>query len=282
MKRDLEIRVMTPDEIDMMVEWAAQEGWNPGLNDAACYRLADPNGFLVGLYGGQPVATISVVRYGAEFGFLGFYMVKPEFRGRGFGLAIWQAGLAYLEGCTVGLDGVVAQQDNYRRSGFELAWRNIRFEGRGLGNQPVDADIVPLHSLSFDRLHAYDSAFFPTARDQFLRQWTTQPGHRAVAIVEAGKLVGYAVRRLCRQGYKIGPLYADRAELAERLFQHLAGSLGSADHIYLDVPEVNAEAVALAQRHGMSLSFETARMYKGPAPELPLDRLFGVTSFEIG
>jgi len=28
--------------------------------------------------------------------------------------------------------------------------------------------------------------------------------------------------------------------------------------------------------------FETARMYTGAIPELPMDRLFGVTSFELG
>jgi len=28
--------------------------------------------------------------------------------------------------------------------------------------------------------------------------------------------------------------------------------------------------------------FETARMYRGAAPDLPVDRWFGVTSFELG
>jgi len=40
--------------------------------------------------------------------------------------------------------------------------------------------------------------------------------------------------------------------------------------------------VALAERHHMQVSFETARMYTGDFPELPVNRLFGVTSFEIG
>ena len=43
------IRTMTQDEVELAIDWAAREGWNPGLHDAACYYAADPNGFLVGL-----------------------------------------------------------------------------------------------------------------------------------------------------------------------------------------------------------------------------------------
>jgi len=32
----------------------------------------------------------------------------------------------------------------------------------------------------------------------------------------------------------------------------------------------------------MVVVFETARMYTGAAPQLPLRRLFGVTTFELG
>ncbi len=32
----------------------------------------------------------------------------------------------------------------------------------------------------------------------------------------------------------------------------------------------------------MTVGFETARMYTGPAPALPLRRIFGVTTFELG
>ncbi len=112
-----------------MVEWAAQEGWNPGLTDADCFYAADPAGFLVGRLGDEPIGCISVVRYEPAFAFLGFYIVKPEQRGRGHGFRLWQAGMARLNDRVVGLDGVIAQQENYKKSGFVLAHRNIRFGG---------------------------------------------------------------------------------------------------------------------------------------------------------
>ena len=276
------IRAMTRAELDVAVEWAALEGWNPGLRDADCFFAADPGGFLVGLLDGEPVATISAVKYGDAFGFIGFYIVKPALRGRGYGLALWNAAMAALHGRNVGLDGVVDQQENYRRSGFVLAYRNIRFEGRGGAAPVADAAIVPLASRPFAEVERYDRAFFPDARTSFLRCWIGQRGSEAVGILDDGVLAGLGVMRPCRSGFKIGPLYAGSPQLAERLFDYLRAAAPQDAAVFLDVPEVNVAAVDLAHRHGMRAAFETARMYTGAVPEVPLDCLFGVTTFELG
>jgi hypothetical protein len=282
MAHDYRIRPMTRDEVALAVDWAAAEGWNPGLHDAPCFHAADPQGFLLGLLDGEPVATISVVKYGVDFGFLGFYIVKPGFRGRGLGWALWQAGMSSLAGRNVGLDGVVGQQENYRQSGFALAWRNIRQEGAGGGQAPADHRIVPLAALPFETVSAYDRLFFPADRAAFLRCWIAQPGSVAIGFVEKDRLQGYGVLRPCREGYKIGPLFADDPAIAESLFQALKAAAGAGEKIYLDTPEVNLQAVALARRHSMKVAFETARMYTKGAPPLPMDRLYGVTTFELG
>lgn len=276
------IRPMTRTEIDIAVDWAAAEGWNPGVDDADCFHAADPGGFLVGLHGDEPVATISAVRYGTSFGFVGFYIVKPEYRGRGYGLRIWNAAMEFLAGRNVGLDGVVAQQDNYRKSGFALAWRNVRYEGSGGGQRPDDAGVVPLSSLAFADIERYDRSFFPADRGAFLRSWISQPRGSAVGIVEGGTLRGVAVVRPCRSGYKIGPLFADGPELADRLFVHCRATALQGAPVFLDIPQTNPAALALVERHGMRPAFETARMYTGDFPELPMSRMFGVTTFELG
>lgn len=273
---------MTRAEVDIAIDWAAAEGWNPGLHDADCFYATDPNGFLIGLLGDQPIAVISVVKYGGTFGFLGCYIVKPEYRGQGYGLQIWHAGLAYLEGRTIGLDGVVAQQGNYMKSGFSLANANIRYQGVGGGDFPDNPDIVPLSTRPFAELNAYDQPLFAENRAAFLRGWIDQPESTALGILQENRLAGYAVLRRCRDGHKIGPLFADSPELAERLFRALRARVPSETAVFLDTPASNAEAVAMAQRHGMCMSFETARMYRGPAPQLAGERIFGVTSFELG
>ncbi|MGD2119722.1 MAG: GNAT family N-acetyltransferase, partial [Chromatiales bacterium] len=179
-------------------------------------------------------------------------------------------------------DGVVAQQDNYRKSGFKLAYRNIRYEGVGGGSPDRNPDIVQLSTLPFEVIDSYDRAFFPANRSRFLQAWINQPDSHALGFMQDGKLAGYGVIRRCRTGYKIGPLFAGMPDLAEALFLALKSRVESSHPVYLDVPEVNPAAVALAQRHDMAVSFETARMYKGDAPDMPLERIFGVTSFELG
>ncbi len=118
---ELRVRVMRPEEIAIAVDWAAAEGWNPGLADAECFKTVDARGFLIGELDGAAAATISCVNYDERFAFLGFYIVRPDLRGRGHGLRIWNAAIAHAGERTIGLDGVVAQQGNYRKSGFQLA-----------------------------------------------------------------------------------------------------------------------------------------------------------------
>ncbi len=295
--REYIIRTMTRSEVGLAVDWAAGEGWNPGVFDADCFYAADPEGFLVGLLDGEPVACISVIRYGQSFGFLGCYIVRPGFRGQGFGLRIWNAGLERLRGRVVGLDGVVAQQENYKRSGFASVYRNVRRQGRGRSSTSVPTgcgsstrhfpndvfpDVVALSTLPFGVVEAYDRPLFPDDRACFLRCWIGQEEGRALGVLREGGLAGYGVIRKCRVGHKIGPLFADGPELAEKLLEALTFGLGPEDVFYLDTPEVNSAAVALADRRGMETVFETARMYKGEVPSLPVGRIFGVTTFELG
>ena len=276
---DFIVRTMSADEVAMSVEWAAAEGWNPGLHDPRCLREADPDGFFVGVWRGEPVACISAVAYDDSFGFIGLYIVKPGFRGKGFGMRTWQHAMHYLGDRNIGLDGVVAQQANYRKSGFRLAYRNIRYQGRvsGIGcAQVAAADDVP-----FEQVLAYERRCFPAQRKRFLSTWIAQPDAVALATIDAGRVAGYGVVRRCKTGCKIGPLFADAADVATGLFRALAARMPG-EVIVLDVPETNPAAVALAERHGMTSVFETARMYTKDAPAIAIDRVFGVTSFELG
>ena len=74
---------MSRTDVEFAIRLAADEGWNPGLHDAAAFFDADPEGFLVGILDGRPIGCISAVRYPDRFGFIGLYIVVPEHRGKG-------------------------------------------------------------------------------------------------------------------------------------------------------------------------------------------------------
>jgi ribosomal protein S18 acetylase RimI-like enzyme len=281
----LVIRQMSPPDLEQTLEWAAAEGWNPGLHDVHPFLAADPSGFFLGQVDREPVGSFSAVAYGQSYGFLGLYIVRPEFRGRRFGAALWNAGLDYLGSRTIGLDGVVAQQDNYRRKGFEIAYRTFRYEGTAGKERSAIAssslNLVDLRSISPADLAAYDAQLFPAPRPNFLQAWVRQPGTSALGLIGDAGLTACGVARPCRTGYRIGPLFADDPSLAQLLFNALTSTIPG-QTVYLDVPEPNRAAASLADRHGMKPVFETARMYRGPAPAVDLNRVFGVTSLELG
>jgi ribosomal protein S18 acetylase RimI-like enzyme len=277
------VRTMSRAELDLAIDWAAAEGWNPGLRDAVAFHAADPGGFLVALRDDAPVACISVIRYGDDFGFLGFYIAHPSARGQGCGIRVWRAGMARLAGRNVGLDGVPAQQANYRKSGFTLAWRNIRFEGAlpPLDAPPAGLTLLDAATVRFDRIASFDRRFFPGERDAFLSLWTSLPGHRARFAVRHGEIAAFAVARPCRRGTKIGPLYADDVECALALL-HGVNEPALETPVIIDVPESNVSAVRMVEQLSFAPAFETARMYTGPVPTMDMARLFGVTTFELG
>jgi GNAT superfamily N-acetyltransferase len=276
------IRRMRPEDVRLAINWAAEEGWNPGLNDAECFRAADPDGFFIGEVDGRRVGCISAVAYGPDFGFIGLFLVRREFRGHEIGPRLGQAALRYLGARNIGQDGVLAKVPIYAKLGFRLACSNARYRGSGIAAPAADPAVVELAGLPFAALAEFDRRYFPAPREAFLRAWIAQPGARALARLDArGDVIGYGVARPCRVGHKIGPLFAADAATAQSLLTHLA-AVARGGPVFLDIPEPNVAAVELVTRHRMEKVFATARMYTQAPPPVDLAGLYGVTSFELG
>lgn len=278
------IRRMTLQELrNIALDWADKEGWNPGLEDAECFYAADPNGFLVGFLDEEPIACISAVAYDDNFGFMGFYIVKADYRGQGYGLQIWNEAISYLKHRNIGLDGVVDQQENYKKSGFKLAYNNIRFEGWSKPvTKPVSKHINKINKPDLHHIAEYDRTLFPADRIDFLNQWLTQKHGMGYFWFDENSVKGYGFIRACGKGYKIGPLFADTSEIASQLFEKLCDEVPPNSNVSLDIPEPNAHALALTQINHMKPVFYTARMYTKNEPDIKLERIYGVTSFELG
>ncbi|WP_449247069.1 GNAT family N-acetyltransferase [Desulfarculus baarsii] len=273
------IRNMTRSELDQTMQRAAQEGWNPGLGDAEVYWAQDPGGFWVAEQDGQVLASISAVIYDDAYAFMGFFITRPELRKQGLGLKLGLAAMARLGNRVIGQDGVVAMQDFYRRHGFELAFRGLRWQAQGGG--AASGHSVDPRSLPIEELLAYDRQCFPAPRPVFLQKWLSAPGAHARAVIAGGRLRGYGVVRPSHQGHRLGPLFAEGRAEAETLLQDLLAAAGESP-VFWDAPQNNPHAVAMAQSMGLTHVFETGRMYKNGLPPWRAENVYGLTCLELG
>jgi hypothetical protein len=189
--------------------------------------------------------------------------------------------MAHLGTRNVGLDGVLAQQSNYKRSGFAVAYNHIRYRGEGGG--PVPAGVVRLSAVPFEDVLAYDRGCFPALRPTFLRAWLALPESLALGCLREGRLAGFGVAQRGVEGLKIGPLFADDLAAAEVLLRGLTAVTGGGT-FFLDAPDDTESPAAglLAGRFGMREVLRTARMYTRGRPRLDAGRVFGITSLELG
>ena len=84
---DIRIIETEAEFASVVVKWMAKEKWRPGLKDADCFLACDPSGTLVGELNGKPICCVAITKYGDNFGLTEMYMVRKEYRGKGYGLA---------------------------------------------------------------------------------------------------------------------------------------------------------------------------------------------------
>ena len=265
-----------------LLDWAAAEGWNPGLDDAAAFHSADPEGFLLVRMGGRPAAAVSVVRHDARTAFLGLFICAPEFRGRGLGARVFAAGLAHAGGRSVGLDAVPAQVDRYAAMGFAPVFSSRRWSGdvppdwAASGTRPPQAEQRRIMAASDHGAEGYE-------RRAFLSSWWTDvPGRRTlVRVDDSGALEGHATVRRCREGLKIGPFSARTPDGARSLIGDCAAALGTR-RVAIDVPDDAGPLWQMLERAGFSPDFATTRMWKGTAPARGPGLLRATATLELG
>ncbi|WP_371156940.1 GNAT family N-acetyltransferase [Jannaschia sp. 2305UL9-9] len=272
---------MLRSELDTVLDWAAAEGWNPGLDDADAFWAADPEGFFVAEEDGTPVAAISVVRHDEDYAFLGLYICRPSHRGQGAGLSLWQHAMAHAGKRIVGLDGVPAQQDNYARSGFRPEGKTVRHVG---SLAPLSAgDIRRASDRDIPVLVALEAKASGRLKPAYMRAWFAGAHGRQTFVQYVDDMpTGAVTIRRCREGAKIGPLIApDRTSAMALLGAAAAYTPGP---LSIDVPGGAEGFGEMLRREGFEPSFETARMYAGGtvAPGIAPPVLFAVTSLELG
>ena len=287
----LRVRTLEKADLPLVIDWARAEQFAPGLGDVAIYRHTDRQGLWVGCLGGKPIGCIAGVRYNAEYGFIGLFLVQPEHRGHGYGRQLWAHALANLEGITcIGIEAAPDRIADYAGWGFVPASPTRRWRCLSDGSPPaaVDADGLMLlqgSAIPDAAVQAYDAQRELSPRPHFLADWLHHPAGTVLALISAdGQCHGFGRIRPCLlqkgEGWRIGPLLADSPALAARLVQALMARHPGV--VLIDAPAANAQAAPLLAQLGFAAVSETLRMYRGSLPAVPLDDVYGLACLELG
>lgn len=282
---DIEFRKLDFSGVKNLLNWAEQEGWNPAPHDADVFWATDPDGFYGFYFEGSLIAGGAVVSYNDEFGFMGLFIVKPEYRAGGIGRKLWYLRRDLLIGrlqknAPIGMDGVVEMQPFYKKGGFEIAYKEERYEKLGLELE-TDSRISTITDHDFNQVLSFDKQCFGFLRPQFLKPWIHLPDNKTFKYQRGDLINGYAIVRKVSRGYKIGPLFADDPHVAEELYKACLNVV-IGQPLYIDIPMINKEAVSMIKKYDAKYVFECARMYYGQAPEIDIQKVYGVTTFELG
>ncbi len=282
---NLELQKLDKQGVEILIDWARQEGWNPGKYDYEVFWKTDPNGFYGFYFNGNLIAGGALVSYSGEYGFMGLFIVRSDYRGSGIGNKLWYLRRNLLisrlsEGAPIGMDGVVDMQPFYVKGGFNTAFKDERYECIGQDVE-VSKCISSIQNKDFKDVYNYDKICFGFNRITFLQNWLNLPNSKAFKYTKEGEILGYTVIRKVDSGFKIGPLFAENNKIAEELYKVcLKSAIGQ--KIYLDIPMVNQGAIDLIKKYDSKYVFECARMYFGNAPKIDMSKVYGITTFELG
>ena len=289
------VRNIFNNELQKVTDWAKLEGFAPGFDDISIYRNTDKQGIWVGCLDNEPVGSIACVKYNSSYGFIGLFIVKKEFRNKGYGVRLWQHALNYLKEIQcIGLEAAPNRIDDYQKWGFKKSSITNRWKLFGYDQMPKnkfykdtypDFDVVPVADISSEAVLNYDSQREPSPRPHFLNDWLNNSyGTVKVLLDKNGMCHGFGRIRPCilknnQRGLRIGPLLADTPPLAELLIRELIEE--SADEILLDCPGLNPYANYLLSNLGFLEISKTYRMYKGIQPPFPMNQVYGLACLEL-
>lgn len=290
----LSLRCMEKKDLEMVMNWCKEEKWNVGKYDATAYYTLDPQGHFLFLLDEQPVGAISIVRYSPKLLAIGPFIVKKEYRNKGYGTQIWQHAIELLEkntNATACLYSVPTQISRYASSGFKKDFHIQRWQKSFIKKtsnvEETTEGLKQLNSISIESIIEYDQSIFSASRKKLLAKFIQNEQIVGFASTDNnGKITGFGLIRPCIQGYRIGPLYANHIENAQKLFKTLLDKVNNCT-VFIDAPSHNPNVEHFTSFFNLDRVSEadTVAMFRGEVPisvSANNHKNYAVCSLEVG
>ena len=294
--------VDSAEDLHFFREQAVKAGWRPGIHDMEAFYASDPSGFFIGELDGTRISCIFVVKHNEKFSFVDYYIVDEAYRGRGFGIRTFRAGMASIAGArsNMALDAVLKVVPLYEKSGFvHRGWNLGQYLIQSLKVVHAFSDVNPVaqshHSIvikliievEFEKLTAFDHSIVQFQRRSFLEKWISAESALGwAAVTQTGEVLGYTVVRktLCRSDQqharKLGPLFAESVSIAKALLCTAAQAVSAEapeEKLVVDIPlEGNPGAVEIIQEVEGEGDIRCKRLFTKQALQYPEEKIFGV------
>ncbi|KAF2493561.1 hypothetical protein BU16DRAFT_83657 [Lophium mytilinum] len=225
--------------------------WSRDFNDGQThYTVAGKEGWLVVQSRDDETAEGCIVPfvYANSTGWVGFFIVNEQHRGKGWGAALFRSLLKfYADHNTgiVGLDGVAEQVPTYERRGFVTKCPLVLMVRPSASEAPLSKAVfepeegeklVNLREVPQKLLVESDLAHTGFERpklwsDEALFSRPDVYGYALVSSTDANKLLGWVMVRRMEHGHRFGPLLADlykqASVLLNKAMQDIESSKGS-------------------------------------------------------
>lgn len=261
-------------------------GWNQISRDWEIFLTLNPQGSRVCVKDdGDVVGTVTTIRYGHRFAWIGMVLVDPAHRRKGIGLRLLEEAGQILknENC-VKLDATPAGRQVYTKLGFEDEYQLSRmsassFNTRYLVSSPT-ATALTIDDLESVRLP--DGNIFGADRIALLSWMRDGAPELAFKVGEGDRLDGYCVGRSGYQYAHIGPVVANDIHVAKGLVSAALKYCGNRP-VIVDVPHHDKTWRGWLESVGFSVLRPFVRMYKGNNlwPGLP-ENQFAILGPEFG
>ena len=257
----LDFHTITQADRDQCMKLFEMAGWGNTVDDFRRMLHYAPDGCFIAE---GEIGMVSTVNYGSV-GWIGNLIVNPDNRNRGIGAELMKKAIKHLRESGVSsirLDAVQRAVSLYRRLGFKMEFRSLRYRGTaqtGKGRRAanmIESDLEDVIEL--------DESYFGTNRGVMLKRVYAEYPEHCFTVWDNSKIEGYIMAKMGDPVNRVGPWICnpEKPELAGQLWNSLMQSF-EGEEMWIGIPEENRTSVDIVEATGFIEQPSAIRMCLG-------------------